>query len=232
MVWFPKKAKHKAKPEDTAKNRAYAAAARQALEGFIAGDEAAARRLIGMLTPLIYAYVDKHYEGWLPLWREVQARCFESLVVWRHKGILRLDEPLPYLRKRLVKQAIRAMESEENQQEAVAESWVAERRPAAPRADQLLDAKRLIERIWKFAKAKLTPGRVEALQAWVLEEEGGAPVEQTLEMDRESAIKQVRRAQAQLLELARAKGLLNEIHWEGRGDLVQNEPQIEDESHD
>jgi hypothetical protein len=25
---------------------------------------------------------------------------------------------------------------------------------------------------------------------------------------------------------------LNEIHWEGRGDLVQNEPQIEDESHD
>ena len=232
MLWFPKKEKHKAKAEDTPKNRAYAAAARAAIEGFIAGDEAQSRRLIELLTPLIYGYIDQHYQGWLPLWREVQARCFESLVVWRHKGLLRPDEPLPYLRKRLVKQAIRAMESEEGQQEEVATAWVAEPRPAAARADQLLDAKRLIERIWTLAKAKLTPKRVEALQAWVLEEEGGPPVEQTLELDRESAIKQVRRAQAQLLELARAEGLLDDIHWEGRGDLVQNEPQIEDESHD
>ncbi len=227
--WFPKKAQHRAEFEDTPHNRAYAERARTALGGFLAHDEAATRALVEMMTPVLYAFIAKHREEWLPLWREIQARCFDSLVVWRHDGRLRADEPVPYLVKRLAKQAIRAIEREEGKQEEVAAGWVLEPRAAAVRADQLTDAKRLIERIWALAAAKMAPSRVAALRAIVLEEEGGPPIEKTLGTSREAASRKVVRARAQIARLAREAGLLDDIPWEGRGDLVMVEIPVDDE---
>jgi len=54
--------------EDTAANRAYAERARAALEGFIAGDEAGARALVEMATPLIYRRLDSRHDELMDEW--------------------------------------------------------------------------------------------------------------------------------------------------------------------
>jgi hypothetical protein len=233
MFWIPKKAQHKAKFDDTPEHRAYAARARAAMEGFLARDEARSRELVELLTPLLYNYLQKRYRKWLPLWAEIQSRCFCTLVEWRHAGRLSPDEPLPFLRKRLFKATLRAMSREEERQERIAEAWVKEPQPAPARAEQLTNASQLASRVWALAKSKLSPSRFAALEAIVIEEQGGPPIEETLEMSRESAGRQARRARAELVELARKQGLLDDLRWEGAENLLTIEQPLdpEEESH-
>lgn len=226
MQWFKRKKKEF---EDTAKNRAYATRARQAMEGFLRDEEAGTRQLVEMMTPLIYKWLDYRHEELMDEWRELQARLFLVLVEWRHQGRLDATEPLPFLVRRLLKQVVRGYQATEARQEQVAQAWVLEPRAAAVKADQALDASRFEQRVWALAKERLSPTYVEALEAYALEQTGVAPMEQTLGCSRMAARKRAVRAREEITRLAKEAGLLDDLYWEGQGEAVVTEPLLEDE---